>query len=63
MGYNEVWEEPFNNQYINYSRDGLPNLSYISDIIDRIMAISEKAILANGGQKFLKEGEVYYTLP
>lgn len=63
MGYNESWEEPFNNQYINYSRDGLPNLTYISDIIDRILAISEKAIIANGGKKVVEEGKVFYILP
>ena len=62
MGYNDTWSEPFNNQYINYSRDGLPNLTLISDIIDRILTISEKAILENGGQKIEKNGEISYKI-
>jgi len=62
MGYNDTWTEPFNNQYINYSRDELPNLTLISDIIDRILAISEKAILENGGDKIEKNGEISYKI-
>ena len=62
MGYNDTWTEPFNNQYINYSRDELPNLTLISDIIDRISAISEKAILENGGDKIEKNGEISYKI-
>ncbi len=62
MGYNEKWEEPFNNQYINYSRDGLPNLTYISDIVDRILAIAETAILENGGKKTEQDGETIYHI-
>ena len=45
------WQVPFNNQYINYSRDGLPNYNRIDDIVDRIYAIAEEAILKNGGFK------------
>lgn len=63
IGYNEVWEQPFNNQYINYSRDGLPNLTYISDIIDRILSIAEKAILENGGSMYNEGSGVYYRIP
>ncbi|WP_425236007.1 ADP-ribosylglycohydrolase family protein [Ulvibacterium sp.] len=62
MGYNEKWDAPFNNQYINYSRDGLPNLTYISDIVDRILAISEKAILENGGKKTEEDGTTVYHI-
>ncbi|MCF8346720.1 MAG: ADP-ribosylglycohydrolase family protein [Bacteroidales bacterium] len=51
LGDGKIWSEPFNNQYINYSRDGLPNLTLISDIVDRILAIAEMAILENGGNK------------
>ncbi|MRI01153.1 ADP-ribosylglycohydrolase family protein [Kriegella sp. EG-1] len=46
----DKWEVPFNNTYINYSRDSLPNFNKISDIIDRIVIISEKAIVENGGE-------------
>ncbi|MBT8204874.1 MAG: ADP-ribosylglycohydrolase family protein, partial [Eudoraea sp.] len=62
MGYSESWEQPFNNQYINYSRDQLPNLTYISDIVDRILAISEQAILENGGQKIQRNARVIYQI-
>ena len=62
MGYQESWEEPFNDHYINYSRDGLPNLTYISDIIDRILAVSEKAIVENGGIKLDNQGKVSYRI-
>jgi hypothetical protein len=44
------WSEPFNNTYINYARDGLPNCTAISEIIDRIIAVSEQAIVENGGE-------------
>lgn len=62
MGYNDTWDQAFNNQYINYSRDGLPNLTYISDIIDRILAVAEEAILQNGGKKVEKNGEIMYQV-
>ena len=62
IGYHEVWEEPFNNQYINYSRDGLPNLVLISDIIDRIMAIAEQAIIAEGGRVTQINGAKAYMI-
>ncbi|MEK6480646.1 ADP-ribosylglycohydrolase family protein [Catalinimonas sp. 4WD22] len=57
------WTTPFNNQYINYSRDGLPNYNTIDDIIDRIMKISEEAILSQGGEVTIREGEKYYMVP
>lgn len=44
------WQFPFNDTYINYSRDGLPSYNKISDIVSRILAQTEKAILANGGE-------------
>jgi ADP-ribosylglycohydrolase len=44
------WEKPFNNQYINYSRDDLPNYNTISDIVDRLFRITEEAVLHNGGR-------------
>ncbi|MFW5877937.1 MAG: ADP-ribosylglycohydrolase family protein, partial [bacterium] len=49
-----AWEEPFNNLYINYSRDELPNATPITEIIDRIYVIAEKAILNNGGEKIIE---------
>jgi hypothetical protein len=49
MASRKEWEQPFNDTYINYSRDGLPAYNKISDIVTRIMKQSEAAILANGG--------------
>lgn len=62
VGFSESWEEPFNNQYINYSRDELPNLTYISDLIDRILSISERAIVENGGEIQENSGEITYRI-
>ena len=62
IGYQEVWDEPFNNQYINYSRDGLPNLTLISKIVDRIMAVAEQAIIAEGGRITQINGEKAYMI-
>ena len=62
IGYQEVWEEPFNNQYINYSRDGLPNMTPISEIIDRILAVAEKAILEEGGEIVNLDEKVAYKI-
>lgn len=56
------WEKPFNNQYINYSRDGLPNFNEISDIVDRFLFVSEKAILENGGKKTITAGKTIYEI-
>lgn len=57
------WETPFNNTYINYSRDDLPNYNKITDIIDRIAVIAGQAILANGGRKEMKDNKVIYYVP
>ena len=62
LGDGRIWELPFNNQYINYSRDNLPNMTLISDLVDRIMRISERAILENGGEKITKDGEIHYVI-
>lgn len=53
------WSKPFNDTYINYSRDGLPAYNRIGDIVDRIAAIAETAILQNGGRRVEGEGVVY----
>jgi len=57
MSSRSNWETPFNNTYINYSRDGLPNFNQITDIVDRISVITNKAIEQNGGTILNKEGE------
>lgn len=56
------WELPFNDTYINYSRDNLPNYNRISDIVDRILAITEQAIIDQGGEKFEQAGEIMYKI-
>ncbi len=56
------WTVPFNNTYINYSRDNLPNYNRISDIVDRILAVTEQAILENGGKKFERSGKTYFEI-
>lgn len=56
------WELPFNDTYINYSRDNLPNYNRISDIVDRILVITEQAIIENGGEKFEKAGKTMYKI-
>jgi len=52
------WQEPFNDLYINYSRDDLPTATRISDIIARIAAVAKAAILENGGRMEFRADEV-----
>ena len=56
------WNEPFNNRYVNYTRDGLPIVTRISDIVQRIAAIAEDAIIENGGKKITRAGKVSYVI-
>ena len=56
------WEKPFNDQYINFTRDDLPICNKISDIAERIGRIAEKAILENGGKKMIRDGKVIYVV-
>ena len=62
MSDKPVWTKPFNDTYINLTRDGLPVSTKITDIVTRIMIIAEKAILANGGTRFLQDNKVFYTI-
>jgi hypothetical protein len=57
------WSKPFNDQYINYSRDDLPNYNTISGIIDRILKITEKAILSMGGKSEIRNGVRFLLIP
>lgn len=57
------WKTAFNDTYINYSRDGLLNFNKISDIIDRIIVQTEKAILSTGGKKENQDGLIKYMIP
>lgn len=56
------WDTPFNNRYLNYTRDGLPIDNRISDIVDRILRISEQAILDAGGRKIVEDGQEVYVV-
>lgn len=60
--WNPVWTQPFNDTYINFTRDGLPAFNQISDIVNRILQIAEEAILTSGGKKISENGEVYYLI-
>lgn len=54
---------PFHDTYVNTTRDGLPTRTKISDIVDRICDISEKAIIENGGTKRINDnGETVYII-
>ena len=57
------WEQAFNDTYINYSRDGLPAFNRISDIVDRITAVAEQAILSQGGERSETAGGIDYRIP
>jgi hypothetical protein len=57
------WSKPFNDQYINYSRDNLPNFNSITDIIDRILKITEDAIFSMGGKTENRNGKRYLLIP
>jgi ADP-ribosylglycohydrolase len=58
----QPWDKPFNDQYINFSRDDLPICNRITDIVQRITAISEKAILQNGGRKVVQNGKEAFMI-
>lgn len=57
------WNRPFNDTYINYSRDGLPIHNRISDIVERIVDIAEQAILREGGEKIEADNGIVYRIP
>ena len=54
----EEWADPFNNMYINFTRDNLPVATPIDEIVMRIFNISKKAILEHGGRIELDKGNV-----
>jgi hypothetical protein len=56
------WDKPFNDTYINYSRDGLPIYNRISDLVERIADVAEAAILREGGRKADVNGEPVFVL-
>lgn len=56
------WSKPFNDTYINYARDGLPAFNRNSEIIDRITAVAEQAILQQGGSRRETPDGVVYVI-
>lgn len=56
------WTSPFNDTYVNYSRDHLPNYNKISDIVTRILQIAEVAILEQGGEKVMEQDKILYRI-
>jgi hypothetical protein len=51
------WAEPFNDLYVNFSRDELPVATPITEIAERIAAIAKTAILDNGGRVEIRPGD------
>ncbi len=56
------WETPFNNRYLNHTRDGIPYENKISDIVYRTARIAVHAIDQNGGQVGDINGEEAYRV-
>jgi hypothetical protein len=61
-GIPEDMVEEFNNQYVCFTRDELPIVTSISDIVERIAAISQTAILENGGRMEMRDDETVYII-
>jgi len=59
---NPVWEKPFNDTYINFTRDNLPVYNSISDMMFRILKITETAITENGGKRNSEDNGIFYTI-
>lgn len=57
-----VWKEPFNDTYINFTRDCLPIYNSINSIVDRLLRVAETAIIAQGGQVVEKGGKKLYVI-
>jgi ADP-ribosylglycohydrolase len=62
LGKKPSWRVPFNNTYINFTRDDLPSYTKISDIVTRILTIAEEAIIANGGKKITESDKIFYLI-
>ncbi len=58
----QEWDEPFNNLYVNYTRDDLPVCTPISEIVERIAKIAKTAILENGGRMEIRDDKPVYII-
>ena len=56
------WDKPFNDTYVNISRDEIALRTPITEIASRIVAIAEQAIRDNGGRMIHHNNEVYYVI-
>ncbi len=56
------WDRPFNDRYVNVSRDDLAVATPISEIVSRIAAIAQEAIVENGGRKVMRGGQPVYVV-
>ncbi len=56
------WTEPFNNSYVNITREEVRLRTPISEIVQRIAAIAKTAILENGGRMEIRDGDVVYII-
>ncbi|MDE0104559.1 MAG: ADP-ribosylglycohydrolase family protein [Bryobacterales bacterium] len=57
-----TWDKPFNDQYVNITRDEVRLRTPIGEIVDRIAAVAKKAILEHGGRMEVRDGEVVYVV-
>ena len=56
------WDKPFNDQYVNISRDEIRLRTPISEIVERIAAVAKTAILENGGRMEVRDGKTVYVV-
>ena len=56
------WDKPFNDQYVNISRDEIRLRTPISEIVERIAAVAKTAILENGGRMEVRDGQTVYVV-
>ena len=54
--------EPFNDRYVNISRDEVKLHTPISEIVERIAAVAKTAILENGGRMEMRDGKPVYVI-
>jgi len=57
-----VWKMPFNDTYINFTRDNLPVYNSISNLVDRILRLTETAIIEEGGKSIAENGTKTYVI-
>ena len=56
------WDKPFNNRYVNISRDEIRLRTPINEIVERIAAVAKTAILENGGRMEVRDGKTVYIV-